>query len=65
MESDRPCHIKLIFKAGIDLILGFCLPPPEKQFHDGIDSYKESILWTRCLGARQEMNIEKQKNLLS
>jgi hypothetical protein len=40
----------LIFEAGIDFVLGFSLPPPENQFHDGIDSDKESTPWNRCQG---------------
>jgi hypothetical protein len=44
-------HKMLIFKAVIDFVLGSVLPPPENQFHDGIDSHKESILWNRCLGS--------------
>jgi hypothetical protein len=31
----------LIFKAGIKFVLGSYLPPPENQFHDGIDSHKK------------------------
>ncbi len=33
-------HKMVIFKAGIDFVLG----PPKNQFNDGIDSHKESIL---------------------
>jgi hypothetical protein len=38
----------LLFEAGIDFVLGFSLPSPENQFHDGIDFDKESTPWNRC-----------------
>jgi hypothetical protein len=39
----------------IDFVLGSPPPPPENQFHDGIDSHKESILWNRCLGSLKQV----------
>ncbi len=44
-------HKMLIFKAVIRFVLGSYLPPPENEFHGGIDSHKESILWNRFLGS--------------
>jgi hypothetical protein len=43
-------HKMLIFKARIDFVWS-SLPPPENQFHDGIDSPMELILWSQCLGS--------------
>ncbi len=41
-------HEMLIFKAGIDFVLGSS-PPFENQIHGRIDPHKGSILWNRCL----------------
>jgi hypothetical protein len=41
-------HQMLIFKAGIVFVLR---SPPENQFHDGMDSHKDSIPGNRCQGS--------------
>ncbi len=38
MESSRPYPINVNFKIGIDFVPGSSLPPPENQFHGGIDT---------------------------
>jgi hypothetical protein len=48
-------QLNVNFKAGIDFSLGSSFPPPENQFHDRIDSHKESILWNQCPGVLKSL----------
>ncbi len=58
-ENDRPLlyaspMVKTTYKSEIKSITSFSsLPPPphKDQFHNGIDSHKEMILWNRCWGS--------------
>jgi hypothetical protein len=51
-------HKMLIFKAGIDFGLGSSPSHyPKNQFHDRIDSHKESILWNQCPGVLKSLKI--------
>ncbi len=55
----------LIFKAGIDFYLWSSLPPPpENQFHDGMNPHKKSILGNRCLVSLKASSCCDLNNLL-
>ncbi len=47
----------LIFKTGIDFVLGSSLPPLKNLFNDGIDSHKESFLWNQMPGILKSLKI--------